>query len=126
VIRAGRGGVAGGEDRAEVVRRELLLLELEVRADPRRVRGLLHPDFTEFGASGRIWGTDEMVEALAADSAPAQHQAVDLVPVSLCAGAVLLTYRIDDPQRPSLRSSVWLRNADSQWLLRFHQGTSSP
>ena len=126
VIRAGRGDGAGGEDGEEVVRRELLLLEPEVRADPRRVRGLLHPDFTEFGASGRIWQTDELVEALAADSAPAQHRAVDLVPVSLSAGAVLLTYRIDDPQRPSLRSSVWLRDADGQWLLRFHQGTAVP
>jgi len=126
VIRAGEGDVAGGEGRAEVVRRELLLLEPEVRADPRRVRGLLHPDFTEFGASGRIWESEQMVEALAADPAPAEHRAVDLVPVSLSTGAVLLTYRIDDPQRPSLRSSVWLRNADGQWLLRFHQGTSSP
>lgn len=69
-------------------------------------------------------GTDEMVAALSADSAPAQHRAVDLVPVSLSTGVVLLTYRIDDPQRPSLRSSVWLRNADGHWLLRFHQGTS--
>ena len=101
-----------------------MLLEPEVRADPRRVRGRLHPDFTEFGASGRSWGTDEMVAALSADSAPAQHRAVDLVPVSLSTGVVVLTYRIDDPQRPSLRSSVWLRNADGHWLLRFHQGTS--
>jgi len=126
VIWAGRGDGAGGEDRAEVVRRELLLLEPEVRADPRRVRGFLHPDFTEFGASGRIWGTDEMVEVLAADSAPAQHRAVDLVPVSLSTGAVMHTYRIDDPQRPSSRSSGWLRNADGQWFLRFDQGTSVP
>jgi hypothetical protein len=46
--------------------------------------------------------------------------------VSLCTEAVLLTYRIDDQERPSLRSSVWLRNAEGEWLLRFHQGTSAP
>jgi ribonuclease HI len=124
VIRAGHGDVSEGEDRAQVVRRELLLLEPEVRADQRRVRHLLHPDFTEFGASGHIWEIDEMVQALAADSAPARYRAVDLVPVSLSAGAVLLTYRIEGPQGPSLRSSVWLRNEDGQWLLRFHQGTT--
>ena len=32
----------------------LLLLDSVVRADLRRVRALLHLDFVEFGASGRI------------------------------------------------------------------------
>jgi len=55
-VSVGQDGIAGAEDRAEVVRRELLLLDPVVRADVGRVRGLLHPDFVEFGASGRIWG----------------------------------------------------------------------
>jgi ribonuclease HI len=118
--------MGGTEDRAEVMRRELLLLDPVVRADPGRVRRLLHPDFVEFGASGRIWDGKAIVEALAADSAPVQRRAVDLVPVRLSVDTILLTYRIDDLERASLRSSVWLRNTDGEWLLRFHQGTPIP
>ena len=122
-VMTGEDDFAGYQDRAEVVRRELLLLDPAVRADRRQVRGLLHPDFAEFGASGRIWDAESIVEATAADSATARHRALDLVAVSLSGEAVLVTYRIDDLQRPSLRSSVWLRNSDGEWLLRFHQGT---
>ena len=101
-----------------MVRRELLLLDPVVRADVGRVRGLLHPDFVEFGASGRIWDGVTLVEALAANSVPLGHgAAVDLTPVSLSADTVLLTYRIDQQARSSLRSSVWLRSAESEWLL---------
>jgi len=126
-VKVGRDDVAGAEDRAEVVRRELLLLDPAVRADLGRVRGLLHADFLEFGASGRVWAGATLVEALAASSVPLDHgAAVDLIPVSLSADTVLLTYRIDDPGRPTLRSSVWLRSAEGEWLLRFHQGTPAP
>ena len=136
-----------GPDRAEVVKRELLLLDPAVRADLGKVRALLHPDFVEFGASGRIWDAEAIAGSLAADSAPdhaapdqgtidqgtinqgtIEHRAValravDLEPMSLSADIVLLTYRIDDPERPSLRCSVWVRADDGDWLLRFHQGT---
>ena len=125
-VKAGQDETAGGEDRAEVVRRELLLLDPEVRSDLSRVRALLHPDFVEFGASGRIWDTATLVEALAASREPlGQGAAVDLDPVSLTVDTVLLTYRVDDPARPSVRSSVWLRGDSGDWLLRFHQGTLS-
>jgi len=139
-----------GPDRAEVVKRELLLLDPAVRADLAKVRALLHPDFVEFGASGQIWDAEAIAGSLAADSVPDQAapdqrtdqgaidqdtdqdtidhravapRAVDLEPMSLSADIVLLTYRIDDPERPSLRCSVWVRADDGQWLLRFHQGT---
>ena len=135
-----------GPDRAEVVKRELLLLDPAVRADLGKVRALLHPDFLEFGASGQIWDAEAIAGSLAADSVPDQAapdqrtdqgaidqdtidhravapRAVDLEPMSLSADIVLLTYRIDDPERPSLRCSVWVRADDGEWLLRFHQGT---
>ena len=117
----------GGPDRAKVVKRELQLLDPAVRADPRRVRGLLHPDFVEFGASGRIWDVATIFDALAVHEVPlGQGVVVDLIPVTLCPDIVLLTYRIDSQDRPSLRSSVWLRDAAGEWLLRFHQGTPVP
>jgi hypothetical protein len=132
LVTVGQDDIAGAEDRAEVVRRELLLLDPAVRADKDRVRELLHPNFVEFGASGRIWDAATMVDALATDSASIGSEpdsasispmVADLIPASLSADVVLLTYRIDDPARPRLRSAVWLRNADGKWLLRFHQGT---
>ena len=119
----GMSHVAGEEDRAEVVRRELLLLDPAVRADRHRVLALLDPDFVEFGASGRVWGADEVADALAADAAPLRRRATDLFAATLSADTVLLTYRIAGQERPSLRSSIWLRSADGEWLLRFHQGT---
>jgi ribonuclease HI len=126
-VTAGQGDESGAQDRAEVVRRELLLLDPAVRADLGRVRRLLHPDLVEFGASGRVWDAASLADAVAAGSEPlAQGVVADLVPVSLSIGAVLLTYRIVGPVRPSLRSSVWLRSSEGEWLLRFHQGTPSP
>jgi ribonuclease HI len=107
------------------VRRERLLLDPAVRADRRRILGLLHADFVEFGMSGRIWDAQATAEALAKQHDPGGHHIVDLVPTSLSGDAVLLTYRVDTPQGSSLRSSVWLRDDDGEWLLRFHQGTAT-
>jgi hypothetical protein len=42
-------------DEQQVIERELALLDPELRRDPDRIRALLHADFVEFGASGRVW-----------------------------------------------------------------------
>jgi hypothetical protein len=42
-------------DLDEVLDRERSLLTRPVRSDPDAVRRLLHPEFREFGASGRVW-----------------------------------------------------------------------
>lgn len=126
-VEVGQDDSAGAQDRAEVVRRELLLLDPVVRADLRRVRVLLHPDFVEFGASGRIWAAATIAEAVSAsDLTLGKGAAVDLIPVSLSADSILLIYRIDSKDRRSLRSSVWLRDTAGEWRLRFHQGTLAP
>jgi ribonuclease HI len=113
---------AMGADLAEVVRRERLLLDPAVRRAPDRVHELLHAEFVEHGASGRVWDRAAVAEALAA-SAEVSGEATDFVPVALSRDVVLLTYRILGPSG-SLRSSVWVRDA-GQWRLRFHQGTRS-
>lgn len=56
------------EDLAEVVRRELQLLEPECPARPAAVLALLHPGFLEFGASGRRWDAASTVEASCASN----------------------------------------------------------
>jgi ribonuclease HI len=118
----GGRGHGGDEDVAAVLRRELSLLTAEYRADPARVRSLLHPDFREFGASGRVWDRTTVAGALAPES-PITARAEEVVPVRLADDVVLVTYRAVASGVSSLRSSVWVRSAQGAWLLRFHQGT---
>jgi hypothetical protein len=115
---------------AEVLHREILLLKPGMRADADAVLALLHPDFLEFGASGRVWDATSLIEALAEESENDATSGAELicrvedpVAVLLAPGVVLLTYTAHEPDRVSRRSSVWVRDSDGPWLLRFHQGT---
>jgi hypothetical protein len=110
-------------DAEDVVERELLLLLPEVRREPARLLALLHPDFFEYGASGRIWDRSS-VAATTADSVE-PIEAHDLRVRRLGADALLVTYTSDDAGRVARRSSTWLRH-DGEWLLLFHQGTLVP
>lgn len=112
------------EDHREIVSRELLLLDPAVRSNSDRLRELLHPDFLEFGASGRSWDIDSTVELLGADPSLPSLAATNFKPVTLGTDVVLLTYRLEGA-RSSLRSSVWVRDT-GPWRLRFHQGTLTP
>ena len=107
-------------DLEQVVARELRLLDPVVRADVEAVAALLHPDFVEYGASGRVWDRDSIVAALA-ESPGVSGAADDLRATRLADDVVLLTYRFDG-ERTSLRSSVWVRDR-GEWRIRFHQGT---
>ncbi|MCW2819953.1 MAG: putative RNase [Marmoricola sp.] len=112
------------EDLAEVVRREQALLDPALRAEGACVEELLHPDFVEHGASGRVWDRDSVVAAMSDDPAVA-GPAHDLEATALAEDVVLLTYRVTGP-RGSLRSSVWVRTDGAGWRVRFHQGTRVP
>lgn len=81
---------------------------------------LIHPEFLEYGASGRIWD-----RASVADTPPLPVRpirAIDVQAHRLGPDAFLVTYTSDDVGRVALRSSIWLRDG-GEWLLRFHQGT---
>ena len=108
---------------AELRALEERLLDPAVRADPQQVRGLLAPEFVEFGASGRVLDRDAIVALLAAGGPQAEGQTRRFRVQSIAPGAALTTWRIrrsDGSQ--TLRSSVWQRR-DGQWQLVFHQGT---
>jgi ribonuclease HI len=108
-------------DEQQVIKRELALLEPAIRADPERMRALLHHDFVEFGASGRVWDRT----SVAAVTSGTEHRivATEFRTVRLGPDAILVTFRSDDQGRRALRSSVWVRDPGAGWLLRFHQGT---
>eukprot|EP01037_Dinobryon_pediforme_P005835 gene5835-5902_t len=76
----------------EVIQSELNLLSPAIRRNPQLIRELLHPDFVEFGTSGRIWDTESIVQALTTEVDPVQIQAFDFVTTSLSADSILLTY----------------------------------
>lgn len=108
---------------AEVTRRERQLLDPEIRSKPDRVRALLHPDFVEFGASGRIWNVESIIDALASEQTPDEITVTDLLAKPLDSNVILLTFKTKSAGRTCLRSSVWIRSDGDEWLLRFHQGT---
>jgi ribonuclease HI len=108
-------------DERQVIESELALLDPAVRTDATRMRALLHPDFVEFGASGRVWDRTSM--AAVTSGTVERIVATDFSTVRLGPDAVLVTFRSDDRGRRALRSSVWLRDPEAGWLLRFHQGT---
>lgn len=118
---------AGTEpDASEVVRLERRLLDPQVRRRPGLVRALLHPDFLEYGASGRVWDAESVAAALAGAPDGAAVTATDFDTVVLAPDVLLVTFRTDSGVGACLRSSVWVRSANGGWLLRFHQATVLP
>jgi ribonuclease HI len=114
-------GSVSDDELDDVVRREQQLLDPAVRASGDQVRALLHPDFIEYGASGKVWTRAEITAALESDPG-VSGDGTDFCPVALADDVVLLTYRIAG-RTGALRSSVWVRDTSAGWRLRFHQGT---
>ncbi|MDJ0354553.1 ribonuclease HI family protein [Paenarthrobacter sp. PH39-S1] len=107
--------------RDQIITLEQELLRPDVRRDSSRVAVLLHPDFEEFGVSGRMWTRDAMLGAMGADIGPDPD--MEVLDVALLDEATaLMTYRTTGREGSALRSSLW-RQTGGQWRLRFHQGT---
>ena len=109
---------------ADLVDQEHELLDPAVRADPERVRELLHEDFEEVGASGRHWHRDAIVDWIAKDpGVGSETSQVDAHFISH--DTVLITYAarvLDDTHVISRRSSLWVHR-EGRWTIRYHQGT---
>ncbi|WP_125610103.1 ribonuclease HI family protein [Specibacter cremeus] len=104
-----------------VIALERELLTPDTRADAGRLAFLLHPEFEEIGASGRLWDRDDMIAALVEGGSGQAN--MDLMGAAMLDDATaLLTYRSFDRRGTALRSSLWRRDG-TQWRLRFHQGT---
>jgi len=107
---------------------ECELHEPNVRHDPHRLNELLHPEFREFGRSGRSYTKAEILEYLAQEKQPAKVQSQDFFVQSLAPDVLLLTYKSAHIgaggilERHTLRASVW-KLEPSGWQVLFHQGT---
>lgn len=97
------------------------LMDPFVRADAAKLGMLLHKDFAEIGASGRLWNRTELIAALGEEK-PATATLDVLALTSLDADTALLTYRSMEHRGSVLRSSLWRRD-NGRWQVRFHQGT---
>jgi ribonuclease HI len=106
-------------DFAAVIALERRLLTSEARLDRAALNELLHEDFCEFGASGRVFDRKAVIDTLLATDGGAAD-AHDFRATRLGPDAILLSYRSDSP---SLRTSVWVRGADGAWRILHHQGT---
>ena len=126
------GNLQENEDSPEALIRHLeeRLLKSDVRNFPAQVAELLADDFVEFGASGRMFNRDQVVESLR-DEPPAERELTNFRTRDLAPGVVLVTYRVARRGAPggtpesSLRSSIW-KLSDGKWRMLFHQGTPSP
>jgi hypothetical protein len=112
------------DDLTELVSAELRLLDPQVRASPTEVGAVLHSEFCEYGASGAVWDRTQILARLSADP-HLVGEARDVRAVQLGRDVILVTYRFDQAESSSLRSSVWVRDAGRSQL-RFHQGTPLP
>ncbi|WP_128431164.1 DUF4440 domain-containing protein [Streptomyces cyaneus] len=103
---------------------ELRLLRPEVRSSPELLEKLLHPEFREFGASGRYWDRTSIIESLLAGVAPGPRPVVvsRMEGVQLAPDVVHLTFDTENNGRRVHRSSLW-RRTDDGWQMYFHQGT---
>jgi hypothetical protein len=107
-------------DCAAVIELERRLLEPSVRGDRNALSMLLHEDFREVGASGRVYDRAAIIEALLASNGETS-QATEFRATRLSEDVVLLTYRT---AAPTHRTSVWVRG-QGRWRLLHHQGTSA-
>lgn len=109
---------------------EQLLLQRDTRSHRSQLEKLIHHQFHEVGASGRVFSKTEIIDALLADpdiDSVDQSTTVTIAGpklVALSPGCVLLRYRLAGAHAQSERSSLWVKN-NHQWQLYFHQGTTS-
>jgi ribonuclease HI len=110
------------DDEDVIVRLEKSLLTPEVRGDASRLAELLHPDFEEIGATGRLWDRDTTIQALTDSPESGSEIAAVLEVARVAADALLLVFETSGVHGLTRRSSLWLKTATG-WRLRFQQGT---
>ena len=110
-----------------------LLVDLErelhkksTRRSKEKLDGLLHDDFKEIGALGRVYDKAQIIEELQ-NEIPFTIDASDFELRMFSEDIAQLKYKTrktvsSGGLRTTLRTSVW-KNENSNWKLLFHQGT---
>lgn len=99
----------------------------EVRRNRQRMEELLHPDFEEFGRSGRVYSREEILAEFSNEGSLPTIAVSDIELKPLSDDLALLSYvschQSTSDQRRTRRSSLWQKNGE-RWQVRFHQGTA--
>ena len=101
------------------------LWRTETRYDEAWMRRVLHPDFLEFGRSGRVY---DLAASLAVEPGvfEAELPLAGFTVVEPAPRVALATYRsrvrYEEGVLAANRSSLWIHDG-AAWRLRFHQGT---
>ena len=105
------------------------LASSSARADKSKLHEILADDFVEFGASGRRFTKQEIIELLSTEDDFTPYELEDFSVTMLGESHALVTYTIPPREGPdgtpkpgSRRSSIWREDGDN-WQLVFHQGT---
>ena len=94
--------------RDELLDLEQRLLNPAMRGSPAAVIPLLHPEFLEFGSSGRVYTKDTIVQMMVQEPGVVKMRDFEVREVS--DDVALVTYRtIGQEGRETRRSSIWLR-----------------
>jgi len=98
----------------------------QVRHSKTKLACLLHDEFMEIGASGRIFDKKKIIKNLSSEESY-NVLASDFEFVQLSPEIVQLRYKSvstkrNNVTRHTLRSSIWKINGTS-WQILFHQGT---
>ena len=120
------------DDLAVVQDCERALLTGAVRGDRTSAGLLVHQDFREVGASGRVWDRERILTLMEeeATAAPFRVEASDMVAVGLAPDVALVTYTskmkgtFQGRKLPGLTyaSALWVQR-DGKWLEAFYQET---
>jgi len=98
------------------------LLDPAVRGDAAQLDELLDSEFTEIGASGRIWNRTDLIVDLVASPRVDETLVAEMSARHVTEEVVVVEYTTSTPARTVRRSSWWRWRGDA-WRCYFHQGT---
>jgi len=113
---------------SQLRRMENALADPEVRKSTEAMSAILHAEFMEIGASGKVFSRATIMELLAEEDDFTPYAITDFAVIPLGDDRALVTFRIparqtEQNKKPgSLRSSLWVKEGGT-WQIRFHQGT---
>jgi len=109
----------------QIISLERRLHRPEIRSSRPELDQLLSDDFQEFGASGKVYGKNEIINFLLDDPGlelKVENEVVKLVAPTVCLVTYTSVKSVGDSCTRSNRSSIW-KWSDEAWKMVFHQGT---
>ncbi|KZL05104.1 hypothetical protein PsAD2_04459 [Pseudovibrio axinellae] len=100
---------------------EKQLLNPAARASAQQLEMMLHEDFIEIGASGRIYDRSQIINELLGSAADYPMRTLKDFRVRGLSGDLVQVF-YDIAENGTRRSSIW-KLEDSNWRIIFHQGT---